>query len=195
MRVVGGKWKSRKINQLLKNNHYSIIRPTTDRIKENIFNIIQNVDVKNQIEGAYVLDIFCGTGAMGIEALSRGASFCQFIDNSPISSQVTLNNIKNLRCENETNFLFTNVLEIGDYELKKSDVVFMDPPYKKRISEVVIQRLLQNGWIDKDSLIILEKSKKEIFNLDAHLIDNRIYGNTEILFLKLKLFRKNSEFS
>ena len=58
----------------------------------------------------------------------------------------------------------------------------------KRISEVVIQRLLQNGWIDKDSLIILEKSKKEIFNLDTHLIDNRIYGNTEILFLKLKLF-------
>ena len=64
----------------------------------------------------------------------------------------------------------------------------MDPPYKKRISEVVIQRLLQNGWIDKDSLIILEKSKKEIFNLDVHLIDNRIYGNTEILFLRLKLF-------
>ena len=188
MRVVGGKWKSRKINKLLKKNHYSVIRPTTDRIRENICNIIQNLDVKNQIEGANVLDIFCGTGAMGIEALSRGASFCQFIDNSPISSQVTLNNIKNFHCENETNFLLTNVLEIGDYGLKKSDVVFMDPPYKKRISEVVIQRLLQNGWIDKDSLIILEKSKKENFNLNAHLIDNRIYGNTEILFLRLKLF-------
>ena len=52
MRVVGGKWKSRKINQLLKNDHYSIIRPTTDRIRENIFNIIQNLDVKDQIEGA-----------------------------------------------------------------------------------------------------------------------------------------------
>ena len=145
MRVVGGKWKSRKINQLLKNDHYSIIRPTTDRIRENIFNIIQNLDVKDQIEGANVLDIFCGTGAMGIEALSRGASFCQFIDNSPISSQITLNNIKNLRCENETNFLLTNVLEIGGYGLKKGDVVFMDPPYKKRISEVVIQRLLQKS--------------------------------------------------
>ena len=69
MRVVGGKWKSRKINQLLKNDHYSIIRPTTDRIRENIFNIIQNLDVKDQIEGANVLDIFCGTGAMGIEAI------------------------------------------------------------------------------------------------------------------------------
>ena len=60
-------------------------------------------------------------------------------------------------------------------------------PYKKRISEVVIQRLLQNGWIDKDSLIILEKSKRN-FNLDTHLIDNRIYGNTEILFLSLNYF-------
>ena len=60
----------------------------------------------------------------------------------------------------------------------------MDPPHKKKISEVVIQRLLQNGWIDKDSLDNLGKAKKEILNLDAHLIDNRIYGNTEILFLK-----------
>ena len=146
------------------------------------------MDVKNHIEGANVLDIFCGTGAMGIEALSRGASFCQFIDNSPISSQITLNNIKNLSCENESNFLFTNVLKIGDHGLKKSDVVFMDPPYKKEIAEVTIKRLLQNGWIDKDSLIILEKSKTEIFNLEVHLIDNKIYGNTEILFLRLKLF-------
>tara|TARA_S200000501_G_C20514825_1_gene608573 strand:+ start:53 stop:247 length:195 start_codon:yes stop_codon:yes gene_type:complete len=64
----------------------------------------------------------------------------------------------------------------------------MDPPYKKEIAEVTIKRLLQNGWIDKDSLIILEKSKTEIFNLDVHLIDNKIYGNTEILFLRLKLF-------
>ena len=179
IRVIGGKWKGKKISFRLDSN----LRPTTDRAKETVFNWLGK-----DLSGYSCLDLFAGTGAMGIEALSRGASFCQFIDNSPISSQITLNNIKNLRCENETNFLLTNVLEIGGYGLKKSDVVFMDPPYKKRISEVVIQRLLQNGWIDKDSLIILEKNKKENFNLDAHLIDNRIYGNTEILFLSLKLF-------
>ena len=100
MRIIGGNFRNKKIN-FTKNIK---TRPLKDSVRENIFNIIQNLDVKDQIEGANVLDIFCGTGAMGIEALSRGASFCQFIDNSPISSQITLNNIKNFRCEQRTNF-------------------------------------------------------------------------------------------
>ena len=79
MRVIGGKWKSRKINILLKVSQNSIIRPTTDRVKENIFNILENLDNGNKILGARVLDVFCGTGAMGLEAISRGASFCHFM--------------------------------------------------------------------------------------------------------------------
>ena len=184
MRVIGGKWKSRKINRLLRGSHGSFIRPTTDRIKENIFNILENLDVSNRIIGAKVLDIFCGTGALGIEAISRGASFCQFIDNSIISRQITLDNIHNFCCENKTRFLLRNALEIGNCDLKKNDIVFLDPPYKKNIAEKTIQKLFQFGWIDKNSLLILEKSKDEIFNSNLHLIDNRIYGNTEILFLK-----------
>ena len=82
MRVIGGKWKSRKINSLYKASYNPFIRPTTDRVKENIFNILENLEVGNPILGARVLDIFCGTGAMGIEAISRGASFCSFIDYS-----------------------------------------------------------------------------------------------------------------
>ena len=184
MRVIGGKWKSRKINRLLKRSHNLEIRPTTDRVKENIFNIIENSNVSNQILGSRVLDIFCGTGAMGIEAISRGASFCQFIDKSNISKQITLDNISNFCCENETRFLLKNVLEIGESNLKKNDIVFLDPPYKKDIACKTIQKLLKFKWIDKNSLIVLEKSKDEIFSSNLQLIDNRIYGNTEILFLK-----------
>ena len=94
MRVIGGKWKSRKINRLFKPSHNKIIRPTSDRVKENIFNILESLDIGNPIVGAKVLDIFCGTGAMGIEAISRGANFCHFIDKSLISRQITLENIK-----------------------------------------------------------------------------------------------------
>ena len=87
MRVIGGKWKSRKINEHFKLSHNKVIRPTSDRVKENIFNILESLDIGNPIVGAKVLDIFCGTGAMGIEAISRGANFCYFIDKSLISRQ------------------------------------------------------------------------------------------------------------
>ena len=184
MRVIGGKWKSRKISGHFKKSPNKFIRPTSDRVRENIFNILENLDIGNSIFGAKVLDVFCGTGAMGIEAISRGAAFCCFIDKSLISRQITLENIHNLSCENETQFLLKNVLEIGVCNHGTSDVIFLDPPYKKNIAEVSILKLFKLGWIDKNTLIILEKGKGECFKSGFKLIDSRIYGNTEILFLK-----------
>ena len=184
MRVIGGKWKSRKINGLFKQSHNKIIRPTSDRVKENIFNILESLDIGNPIVGAKVLDIFCGTGAMGIEAISRGANFCHFIDKSLISRQITLENINNFSCENETQFLLKNVLEIETCNHEKADIIFLDPPYKNNIAESSIIKLSKFGWIDENTLIILEKGKDECFRSSFQLIDRRIYGNTEILFLK-----------
>ena len=184
MRVIGGKWKSRKINEHFKLFHNKVIRPTSDRVKENIFNILENLNIDNKIFGSRVLDVFCGTGSMGIEAISRGATFCHFIDKSLISRQITLQNIHNLSCEKETQFSLKNVLEIGFCNHEKADVIFLDPPYKKNIAEVSILRLSKFGWIDENTLIILEKGKDECFKSGFKLIDKRIYGNTEILFLK-----------
>ena len=184
MRVVGGKWKSRKLNKLLKITKNSIIRPTTDRVKENIFNIIDNLDTKNLISGARVLDIFCGTGALGIEAISRGASFCHFMDQSLVAKKITEDNIKNLSCEANSKFTLINVLELGLSLEGKNDIVFLDPPYGKNLAENTINTLLKNGWINKKSLLILEKDKDELFQLDLRLLDKRRYGNTEILFIK-----------
>ena len=184
MRVIGGKWKSRKINGQFKKSYNKFIRPTSDRVKENIFNILENLNIDNKIFGSRVLDVFCGTGSMGIEAISRGATFCHFIDKSLISRQITLQNIHNLSCEKETQFSLKNVLEIGVCNHQTADVIFLDPPYKKNIAEVSILRLSKFGWIDENALIILEKGKDECFKSGFKLIDKRIYGNTEILFLK-----------
>ena len=184
MRVIGGKWKSRKINEHFKLSYNKLIRPTSDRVKENIFNILENLDIDNKIFGSKVLDVFCGTGAMGIEAISRGATFCHFIDKSLISRQITLQNIHNLSCEKETQFSLKNVLEIGVCNHETADVIFLDPPDKKNIAEVSILRLTNVGWRDENTLIILEKGKDECFKSGFKLIDKRIYGNTEILFLK-----------
>ena len=156
--------KVEKLMGTLKKSYNKFIRPTSDRVRENIFNILENLDIGNSIFGAKVLDVFCGTGAMGIEAISRGATFCCFIDKSLISRQITLQNIHNLSCENETQFLLKNVLEIGVCNHGTADVIFLDPPYKKNIAEVSILKLLKFGWIDKNTLIILEKGKGEFLN-------------------------------
>ena len=184
MRVIGGKWKSRKINGHFKISHNKVIRPTSDRVKENIFNILENLDIGNPIFGAKVLDIFCGTGAMGIEAISRGATFCHFIDKSLISKKITLENIHNLSCEKETQFSLKNVLEIGRCNHEKADVIFLDPPYKNNIAEASLLKLSKYGWIDENTLIIFEKERDGYLGSGFKLIDRRIYGNTEILFLK-----------
>ncbi len=184
MRVVGGKWKSRKLNSFLKFSTNSVIRPTTDRVKENIFNILETIKTGNPIVGAKVLDIFCGTGSMGIEAISRGASFCHFVDQSLISKKITEKNIQKLSCQEETRFTLKDVLEIGHCDHDRADIVFLDPPYKKRIAEKSIQKLFQLSWIDEKTLLILEKGKDELFKSDFRLFDKRNYGNTEILFLK-----------
>ena len=184
MRVIGGKWKSRKINEHFKLSYNKLIRPTSDRVKENIFNILENLNIDNKIFGSKVLDVFCGTGSMGIEAISRGATFCHFIDKSLISRQITLQNIHNLSCEKETQFSLKNVLEIGVCNHETADVIFLDPPYKKNIAEVSILRLSKFGWIDENTLIILENGSEECFKSGFKIIDKRIYGNTEILFLK-----------
>ena len=97
---------------------------------------------------------------------------------------ITLQNIHNLSCEKETQFSLKNVLEIGVCNNEIADVIFLDPPYKKNIAEVSILRLSKFGWIDENTLIILEKGKDEYFRSGFKLIDKRIYGNTEILFLK-----------
>ena len=185
MRVIGGKWKSRKINSLYKASYNPFIRPTADRVKENIFNILENLEAGNPILGARVLDIFCGTGAMGIEAISRGASFCSFIDYSLISKQITEENINILCCKKETKFLLRNSMNLGVCPYEKYNLIFLDPPYKKNLLSKTIQNLCKFGWIDKNAILIVEKDKDEEFNFKLQLIDNRIYGNTEILFLKI----------
>ena len=157
MRVIGGKWKSRKINGQFKKSYNKFIRPTSDRVRENIFNILENLDIGNSILGAKVLDVFCGTGAMGIEAISRGAAFCCFIDKSLISRQITLQNIHNLSCEKETQFSLKNVLEIGVCNHETADVIFLDPPYKKNIAEVSIIRLSKLSKILKTEFLCFHK--------------------------------------
>ena len=183
MRVIGGKWKRRRLESSFELEKKNIIRPTSDRIKENIFNIIENLKTGNPLLGARVLDLFCGTGAMGLEALSRGSYFCHFIDNYVGSKRITLNNISKFGAENHSKFTLANILKLNNNDDIMSDIVFLDPPYGKNFGEKTIKILLKNGWVNEDAIFILEKETENKISCNLKIIDQRQYGKTEINIL------------
>ena len=128
--------------------------------------------------------LFCGTGAIGLEALSRGADFCHFIDNSREAKRLTLQNVRNLGAEQNSMFTKTDILDLNQNYGVVSDVVFLDPPYGKNIGTLAISLLLENDWVDGDTIFILEKEVNGQFSSELTIVDQRVYGGTEILILK-----------
>jgi len=183
VRIIGGKWKRRRLESSFDLNKAPMIRPTTDRVKENIFNIIENLNTGNPLVGARVLDIFCGTGAMGLEALSRGADFCHFVDKSSAAKRISLLNISKLGAEKSSRFTMIDILDLSHNNDLASDLVFLDPPYEKNLGDRAISILLKYGWVKRHAIFVLEKEIKSELSCDLKLIDQRKYGKTEINIL------------
>lgn len=180
MRVIAGSAKGCKLNSI---DDIST-RPTLDRVKEPLFSIIQN-----HIEEANVLDLFAGSGALGIEALSRGAKHCTFCDKSYKAIQMIKENVA------KTKFTEKSQIVNKDYkkcleELNKSyDIIFIDPPYKKDIAIDSINRILEKSLLAKSGIIIIEtdEEEREIQELNnvskLEIYDTRKYGRVKLLFL------------
>jgi 16S rRNA (guanine(966)-N(2))-methyltransferase RsmD len=176
MRVISGKAKG--IN--LKTLKDLSIRPTTDKVKESIFNIIQ-FDIK----GSVVLDLFAGSGALGIEALSRGAKLAVFVDKDRQALNIIRENLKN------TKLTDNSIIIAGDYEkfLQKNqanltfDIVFLDPPYKQELINIVINKLIACKMLADTAIIICESNLKEQVNETFNgltLLNKYVYGQTVI---------------
>ena len=177
MRIVGGKYKGRVLVQI-KNEK---IRPTSDMARESIFNILQN-----QIYGVDFLDLFCGTGAMGIEALSRGAARVTFNDASRESIALLKKNLEKLNVDEDYKVCNYDALTLlrngGDY-----DMIYIDPPYK---TDLGIKSLnLVSGALNDDGIVIFEDEKPFNGTVDGLVVyDSRKYGRVHLTF-----FRKVSE--
>lgn len=177
MRIISGSLRGKKLFTPKTDN----IRPTTDRTREAIYNILYS-KLKTPLTNCQILDIFSGTGAFGLEALSRGAQNACFVD---IDLNLTQKNIK--LCG------FTNVSfkKCDARKLPQSpttfDIVFMDAPYKQDLSLPVLENLLAKNYLSPSTLIIVELAKDESISLPSSfsLIDERIYGISKVLFLEL----------
>jgi 16S rRNA (guanine(966)-N(2))-methyltransferase RsmD len=184
MRIISGKARGRK---LLSPEGYGTTRPTLDRIKEAIFNIIQF-----DVPGSKTIDLFSGTGSLGLEAASRGAEKCILIDKSPETFKYLVQNVNNLG--------FTDICECFNMEynvvldkIKEKnivlDLIFIDPPYFKGLIPPAIDKITEYELLDKNGLIVTKiDSEEPIYegNEKIILVDKRKYGNTTVCFYRFK---------
>ena len=180
MRVISGTAKGTKLNSI---DDLST-RPTLDRVKEPLFSIIQAY-----IEEALVLDLFAGSGALGIETLSRGAKHCIFCDKSYQSIQMVKENIKKTRMEEKSTIYNEDYKKCLEKQKKAFDIIFIDPPYKLDIAVDAIKRILELHLLQKEGIIILETDEKEreleeLKNLEIEVYDIRKYGRVTLLFIR-----------
>lgn len=180
MRIIAGKHR----NRIIESPEGKRVRPTSDMTRGAIFNILQNII---DWEETSVLDVCCGTGAFGLEALSRGAKFAGFIDSHRESLKFAEKNIESLK-EKENTVVFASTLEKLIKADRKYDLVFIDPPYNEGLIDIAIASLIKHGWLADDALLILEMSEREkpksIDLLDVS--KERQYGKTKVMIATVK---------
>jgi len=182
MRIIGGTQKGFPLRRP-KSAH---VRPTTDMIKEALFNILRPVS------GKTFLDVFAGTGSVGIEALSRGASFVIFVEQHHDLARSIQALMRQLGFEEKARVIAMEMkkglLQISGLNIR-FDYVFIDPPYQKNLIEETLVRIGQAGLVDENSLVVIQHSKREPINLletQFSLEDKRTYGDSMLTFLKIK---------
>lgn len=168
MRVISGKYKGKNINGF----DIDGTRPTMDRIKESLFSSIQN-KIKNSI----CLDLFAGSGSLGIEAISNGADCCYFVDNSKQILKILENNLNDI----DNSILIKKNYEeaLKDLNGKKIDIIFLDPPYKLNLITKSIELILEYNLLNENGIIICEYETEEI-KCDLKLIKEKKYGTKKI---------------
>lgn len=163
MRIIAGDYKGR----VLKAPKTRATRPTSDRARETLFNVLGHADWAPGFEGAQVLDLFAGSGALGFEALSRGGGRAVFVDNTRPAQQAIKDNITALKLGARANLLNRNATSLGPREAVSDapfDLIFLDPPYGKKLVEPCLTSLIAGGWAGPESLIIAETGAKETLN-------------------------------
>lgn len=180
MRIVGGAFRGRPLATPKTN----AIRPTTDRAREAVFNVLAH-RYGEHIEGGRVLDLFAGTGALGLEALSRGASYAVFIEESAEGRGLIRTNVEAFGLSGRTKIFRRDATKLGEAgTLQPFDLVFADPPYGKGLGELALSAARDGGWLKPGALCLVEEAAATPFQPPAGftLDERRDYGDTTIAF-------------
>jgi len=183
MRIVAGRFRGRAIAA----PRHDGLRPTSDRVRESLFNILEHGIENFTLEGARVVDLFAGTGALGLEALSRGGAFCLFVDDSAEARALIRTNIESLQLTGITRIYRRDATDLGPVgTLAPFSLAFLDPPYGKGLGERALTSLAEGGWLVPDAVVVLEERADAAIPLPLQYreIDRRTYGDTQILITR-----------
>ena len=185
MRIIGGNFKGKKIFEPKDKE----TRPLKDLTKESIFNIINHSNKFSiNLEKSYVLDLFSGTGSFGLECLSRNARHVSFVENYKGILTILKKNLLNLKTINNYSIIEKNILIDSDFLEKKEkfDIIFLDPPYKEKKINIILNNLSKFKTLKPDGIIIIHRHKKEVDNFpeEFKIIEEKNYGISKIIFGK-----------
>jgi len=185
MRVVGGRLRGRP----LVGPKSQAIRPTADRLRESLFNVLVHA-YGDPIGGARVLDLFAGTGALGIEALSRGAAFALFVDESAEARALLRENVTALGLGGVSRIFRRDAARLGPaHPVEPFALAFLDPPYGQNLAAKALASAREGGWLVPDALILVEEATESQFAAPEGFteLERRAYDDTQIIFLKFNL--------
>ncbi len=182
MRVVGGRLRGR----VLSAPHTQTVRPTSDRLREALFNILAH-SYDGAPQDARVIDLFAGTGALGIEAVSRGARFALFVDDSTEGRALLRDNIESLGLAGITKIFRRDATRLGLMPPQAQfTLAFLDPPYARDLAGPALSSLIEGNWLASGALCVVEEQADADVAIPAvfQMIETRVYGDTKLLFLR-----------
>ncbi|MAQ81812.1 16S rRNA (guanine(966)-N(2))-methyltransferase RsmD [Psychromarinibacter halotolerans] len=184
MRIIAGTMRGLRLASVGKGDAGAHLRPTTDRVRESLFNVLSGGHFGDPIEDAVVLDLFAGTGALGLEALSRGAAHVTFVDDGGKARSLIRENIGLTRSSDRTTQIKRDATRLGPVAGDAATLVFLDPPYGKDLGARALAAAVAGGWIAPGALIVWEESAPQAAPEGFDLLDTRRYGDTHVTFLE-----------
>jgi 16S rRNA (guanine966-N2)-methyltransferase len=185
MRIVAGRFRGRPIAA----PDDARTRPTSDRVRESVFNILEHGVPVLSLQGVRVLDLFAGTGALGLEALSRGAAFCLFVEEDATARGVIRRNVEALGLGGITKVFRRDATNLGPAGNRGGfGLVFLDPPYEKDLGPRALASAAAGGWLAPGAVAVIEESHRAAIPLPQgfSLLQQRAWGDTQVLFARFQ---------
>ena len=180
MRIIAGRFRGTALASVGKGDAGAHLRPTTDRVRESLFNVLNNYELP---AGARVLDLFAGTGALGLEALSRGAVHVAFVDDGRVAQRLIGQNIAKLGVRDQTEIIRRDARKLPGRTGAPFDLMFLDPPYRMGFGAKAVASAIDGGWLARKAFIVWEEATPMEAPEGFAVVDTRRYGETHITLM------------
>ena len=190
MRIVAGQFRGRALATPSQDQGLDGLRPTPDRVRESVFNILAHGIEDFSLSSARVIDLFAGTGALGLEAISRGAAYCLFVEESAEARALIRRNVETFGLTGETRIFRRDATDLGPAgKADRYSLAFLDPPYGKGLGEKALSGLAGGNWLNPGAICVLEERAGTDIAVPAAftLLDTRSWGETEVRFLRFRI--------